>query len=239
MDAATTPQPPRRIALVHALRDSVPPILAAFARGWPEAQTFNLLDDSLSAAVQAAGRITTPIVERFLSLGRYAAAAQVGGRSTEAILFTCSAFGPAIEAVQNDLPIPVLKPNESAFAAALARGRRIGLLVTFGPSLEPLAAELRDMAARRGVTCDVQGVRVDGALAALQADRPAEHDAAIAAAAAALADVDVIVLGQFSMARARETLPATLQARVLTTPECAVEQLRIRLSTGAGAGTKP
>jgi len=94
MDTVTTPAGPPRIALIHALRDSVEPILGAFARGWPEAQTFNLLDDSLSAAVAAEGSLTTPIVERFLKLGRDAAAAQVGGRSADAILFTCSAFGP-------------------------------------------------------------------------------------------------------------------------------------------------
>jgi Asp/Glu/hydantoin racemase len=235
VDAATTPPGPRRIALIHALRDSVEPILGAFARDWPEAQTFNLLDDSLSAAVAAAGRLTTPIVERFLALGRYAAAAQVGGRGTDAILFTCSAFGPAIEAVQADQAIPVLKPNEAAFAAALGRGRRIGLLVTFGPSLEPLTAELRDMAARRGDTCDVRGMLVPGALQALQAGRPAEHDAAIAAAVAALGDLDAVVLGQFSMARARAAMDGALQARVLTTPECAVQQLRTMLAAGAGA----
>lgn len=235
MDTVTTPAGPRRIALIHALRDSVEPILGAFARGWPQAQTFNLLDDSLSAAVAAEGRLTTAIVDRFLELGRYAAAAQVGGRGTDAILFTCSAFGPAIEAVQSEQRILVLKPNEAAFAAALERGRRVGLLVTFGPSLEPLTAELRDMAARRGDTCDVRALRVDGALLALQSGRPGEHDAAIAAAAAAMSDCDVLVLGQFSMARARAAMDPAMQARVLTTPECAVERLRQQF--GAGIAT--
>ncbi len=230
MDAVRTPPATRRIALLHALRDSVEPILGAFARGWPEAETFNLLDDSLSAAVAAQGRLTTPIVDRFLALGRYAAAAQVGGRSTDAILFTCSAFGPAIEAVQADLAIPVLKPNDAAFTAALERGRRIGLLVTFGPSLDPLTAELRDLSARRGAACDVRGVLVEGALRALQSGRPDEHDAAIAAAAAEFEDRDVMVLGQFSMARARASMAPALQARVLTTPECAVDQLRRQLA---------
>ncbi len=231
MSAIVTPRAPPRIALIHALRDSVAPILGAFEHGWPEAETFNLLDDSLSAAVAAAGRLTTPIVERFLALGRYAAAAQVGARATDAILFTCSAFGPAIEAVQADCTIPVLKPNEAAFAAALERGRRIALLVTFAPSLDPLTAELRDMAARRGQTCDLRGVLVAGALRALQSGRADEHDAAIAAAAAALVDHDVVVLGQFSMARARAAMPPPLQGRVLSTPDCAVAQLRRQLMT--------
>jgi Asp/Glu/hydantoin racemase len=235
MDAQTTPPLRRRIALIHALRNSVEPILAAFDRHWPEAETFNLLDDSLSVAVEAEGRLTTPIIERFLTLGRYAAATQVGGRRTDAILFTCSAFGPAIEAVQSEQSIPVLKPNDGAFERALARGRRIGLLVTFRPSLEPLSAELRDRAARLGITCDVRGVQVPGALAALQAGRPDDHDGAIAEAARALGDVDVVVLGQFSMARARAAMDGALQARVLTTPECAVQQLRTMLAAGAGA----
>ena len=38
-----------RIALIHALRHSPPPVEAAFARLWPEASLMNLLDDSLSA----------------------------------------------------------------------------------------------------------------------------------------------------------------------------------------------
>ncbi|MCU0758448.1 MAG: aspartate/glutamate racemase family protein [Steroidobacteraceae bacterium] len=228
MDALTTPPPKRRIALIHALRNSVDPILGAFERLWPEAETFNVMDDSLSAAVEADGRLTTPVIERFLALGRYAAATRVGGRRTDAILFTCSAFGQAIEAVQSEQPIPVLKPNDGAFEKALARGRRVGVLVTFRPSLDALSDELRDLAARRGITCDVRGVHVPGALAALQAGRGADHDGAIAAAAAALGDADVIVLGQFSMARARTAMDPALQSRVLTTPDCAVDQLRAR-----------
>lgn len=230
MDQVTTPPPRRRIALIHALRNSVEPILDAFATHWPEAETFNLLDDSLSAAVEAEGRLTTPVIERFLQLGRYAATTRSGGLRTDAILFTCSAFGPAIEAVQSEQSIPVYKPNDAAFELAMQRGRRIGLLVTFRPSLEPLSAELRDLAARRGITCDVRGTVVEGALAELRAGRPAAHDAAVAAAARALGDVDVIVLGQFSMARARAAMDAPLRARVLTTPDCAVEQLRARFA---------
>ncbi len=146
--------------------------------------------------------------------------------ATGGILCTCPAFGPAIEAVQAELSIPVLNPNVAAFSAALDRGGRIGLLVTFAPSLEPLNTELRGMAAARGKPCELRGVLVKGALQPLQAGKPIDHDAAIAAAAAGLADCDVILVGQFSMARARVGMCPALQARVLTTPESAVTQLR-------------
>jgi hypothetical protein len=35
--------------LIHALRESLVPAWDAFAAGWPEAVTYNLLDDSLFA----------------------------------------------------------------------------------------------------------------------------------------------------------------------------------------------
>ncbi len=38
-----------RITLVHALKHSIVPVEAAFAKLWPEARLMNLLDDSLSA----------------------------------------------------------------------------------------------------------------------------------------------------------------------------------------------
>ena len=220
-----------RIAIIHALRESLEPTLAAFAAGWPQASTFNLLDDSLSAAVAATGQLDDQISGRFLELGRYAARERLGGEATRAILFTCSAFGPAIEAVQRDLDIPVHKPNQAAFEAALARGRRIGLLVTFSPSLDLLTTELEQLAALHEKEIAVTGAVVDGALAALQGGDPPAHDRLIAAAAARLGDVDTVVLGQFSMARARAAMPAELGDSVLTTPDCAVEALRLRLQT--------
>ena len=91
----------------------------------------NLLDDSLSADLARDGGLTDAMTERFLGLGRYAA-----GTGSDAILFTCSAFGPCIEAVARaHAPMPVLKPNEAMIEQAAARGRKIGLLSTFPPTL--------------------------------------------------------------------------------------------------------
>jgi Asp/Glu/hydantoin racemase len=226
--------PQRRVALIHALRESIDPIRTAFERLWPEAQTFNLLDDSLAPAVRHAGSVTPEIHERFLSLANYALGAGDGSGPMDAILFTCSAFGPAIETVQRALPLPVLKPNEAAFEAALQKGRRIGVLVSFEPSLAPLLHELETLAARRGQPVECRGIYVPHALQSLQSGHIAEHDATIAAAASGLADLDVLVLGQFSMARARQYMAPALRDKVLTTPESAVLQLRNVLAAAHG-----
>ena len=207
-----------RIALIHALKHSVAPIEAAFARLWPEARLANLLDDSLAADLAAAGHLDAAMTARFLILGRYARAA-----GADAILFTCSAFGPCIEAVAADLPIPVLKPNEAMIEEAVALAGptgRIGLLATFAPTLTSMPPEFPP------------GIKLVPCLAAtaLQAldrgDGPSHDAAAAAASAAARAVCDAIALAQFSLARAATAVAAATGKRVLTTPDSAVRKLR-------------
>lgn len=219
-----------RIALIHALEESVLPIRDAFARLWPEARTADLLDASLSADLAAAGALDDAMVQRFLTLGRYAASG-TGSHDTRAILFTCSAFGPAIEAVKADLPIPVMRPNEAAFAEALETGERIALVVTFAPSLPPLTRELQEMAQARGRDVQITPVLADGALAALKAGDGAGHDDAVLSACAGLGPLDAIVLGQFSLARAARVLQPQAGCPVLTTPDSAVRALRRLVTT--------
>ncbi len=225
-----------RIALIHALAESVAPSHAAFARIWPEAYAYDLLDTSLAVDREAAGRLDDAMMERFQTLAAYAAGTAGRNGSTAGILFTCSAFGPAIDAVKTRLAIPVLRPNESAFAEALARGDRIGLIVSFGPSAAALETELYEMAATRSLPIRVETVIAHGALAALKAGNGAEHDRLVADAAVALGKTDAVVLGQFSLARAAATLEAAgFAGRVITTPGAAVAAMQKRINRVAQA----
>lgn len=218
-----------RIALIHATAVAVDPIVAAFRELWPEARITNLLEDSLSADLATEGRLDANMVERFVSLARY-----VRGCGADAILFTCSAFGPAIEAAQRALDIPVLKPNEAMLDEALAAGTRIGLLATFVPSIPALRAELEQMAQRKGLAVEVVTRALPDALAALHGGRVDEHDDLIAAAADALGDCDALILGQFSMASAARLIPARDGRKVLTSPASAVAQLKRLLRNSPG-----
>jgi len=207
-----------RIALIHALRHSPPPIEAAFAEAWPEARLMNLLDDSLSADLARDGALTPAMTQRFLTLGRYAR-----GTGADGVLFSCSAFGPCIEAVAADLaPIPALKPNAAAIEEAVAIGKRIGLLATFPGTLASMPPEFP--AGVQVVPC-----LAEGALAALDAGDVETHDRLAAEAARRLAGCDVILLGQFSLARAARAVSATTGLPVVTTPGSAVRQLRALL----------
>jgi Asp/Glu/hydantoin racemase len=204
-----------RIALVHALKHSVLPIEASFARLWPSAILMNLLDDSLSADLARDGRLTAAMTDRFLSLGRYAAAT-----GTDAILFTCSAFGPCIEAVARErAPMPVLKPNQAMIEQAAARGQRIGLLSTFEPTLKSMPQEFPS-------TLQIVPKLAEGALAALDRGDRAEHDRLVADASRDLRDCDLIALAQYSMAPAAALVAEASGRPVLTTPDSAVMKLK-------------
>ncbi len=204
-----------RIALIHALRHSPPPVEAAFQRHWPEADLMNLLDDSLSADLARDGGLTGKMTHRFMVLTQYAFATGADG-----VLFTCSAFGPCIDKAREDAGgRPVLKPNEAMIEEASARGGRIGLIATFAPTLASMPQEFP-----RGAQLTPK--LADGAMEALDRGNAAAHDALVVKAAMSLKDCDVIALAQFSMARAAPTIAAATGKTVLTTPDSAVKKMK-------------
>src|SRR5215472_3768541 len=213
-----------RIALIHAVTVAMAPVHEAFRQLWPEAECCNILDDSLSLDRERDGELTAAMRRRIGDLADYAAA--IG---SDGILFTCSAFGEAIDAAAARLPIPVLKPNEAMFQAALAIGGRIAMLATFAPSVDSMEDEFRDVAAGRSTT--IETYCVPGAMDALRAGDGEEHNRLIAEAAPRFADRDAVLLAHFSTARAAPAVMAVLDRPVLTSPGSAVARLKEIIGT--------
>jgi Asp/Glu/hydantoin racemase len=187
-----------------------------------------LLDDSLSADLARDGRLTEAMTGRFLSIGRYAVST-----GADAILFTCSAFGPCIEAVAHEhVRIPVLKPNAAMIEQAAARGRKIGLLSTFAPTLASMPPEFP-----RAI--EVVPKLATGALAALDRGDRAEHDRLVAEASRELRGCDLIALAQYSMAPAAAMVAEASGLPVLTTPDSAVLKLKELLAVAGCEANSP
>ena len=214
-----------RIALIHALSHSIAPVNAELDRAWPGCVRMNLLDDSLSADLAASrDGLDDAMTARFLALADYAI-----GTGARGILFTCSAFGPCIDAVALRWPgVPVLKPNEAMIADASRMGKRIGLVASFAPTLASMPAEFP-------ATVSVLPVLAEGALDALTKGDHALHDKLVIETAKRVAakGCDVIALAQFSLARAAPEVEHAVRVPVLTTIGSAVRLLRERVEKAA------
>lgn len=210
-----------RIALIHAVSVAMAPVHDAFRQLWPEAECVDILDTSLSRDRERDGTLTKAMVGRFLLLAKYAEDHGAAG-----ILFTCSAFGEAIEAAAERAKVPVLKPNEAMFEAALAAGERLGMLATFAPSVAGMEEEFRALAAAAGSAAALSSFCVPGAMKALQAGDAAEHDQLVAIAAPRFADCDAVLLAHFSTSRAAAAVKAAVRCPVLTAPGAAVAKLK-------------
>jgi Asp/Glu/hydantoin racemase len=210
-----------RIVLLHATPVAMQPIQSAFAERWPEAEIVNLLDDGLSIDRARETDLSEAMIDRFVAFGRYGY-----NMGADGILVTCSAFGPAIDRLTEALPVPVLKPNEAMFQAALAQGQRVGMLATFAPSIGTMTDEFGEFVARNGRPASLTTVLVDDAIALLKGGDVESHNRLVAARAPELAGYDSIMLAHFSTSRAAESVRRVVDVPVLTAPDAAVDRMR-------------
>ncbi len=211
----------KRIALIHAVKVAIAPVEAAFHELWPEAECVNLLDDSLSVDRAKSDDLTPAMSERIARMAAY-------GRDigADGILYTCSAFGPAIEAVARASKWPVLKPNEAMFEAALEAGQSIGMLATFERSIPSMEEEFRELAQSRGSKAQIRSICVPAAMPALQRGDAATHNRLLAEALPKLGACDAILLAQFSTSVAAPTLAKLTRTPILTSPSAAVIKMK-------------
>lgn len=213
--------PALRIVLLHATPVAIDPVKAAFKAFWPEAELVNLLDDSLSPDRARERELSQAMTERFVNFGRYAHSVAADG-----ILVTCSAFGPAIEQMAAELPIPVLKPNEAMFHAAVAQGQNIGMLATFAPAVVTMEAEFAEYVKEVKSPATLTTVLVEDAMTALRADDAATHNRLLAERAPELAGCDTVMLAHFSTSRALQAVQKRVSVPVLSAPGAAVKRMR-------------
>ena len=213
-----------RVALIHATKVAIDPIEEAVAKLWPEAETISILEEGLSVDRAKSAELSGDLVRRIVDLSRYAETAGADG-----VLFTCSAFGSAIERADFESNIPVMKPNEAMFDTAFSHGDRVVMLYTFPPAAGGMEDEFRDAAREKGSTAQISSIFCDGALDAKKAGDDGTHNRLIADTAATVEDADVILLAQFSMAGAVDAVRARTDIPVLTSPEAAIEEIRRRI----------
>ncbi|HBM3060184.1 TPA: arylsulfatase [Klebsiella oxytoca] len=221
----------QRIVLIHATPLAIAPINEAFSTQWPEMQINNLLDDALSIDRAKAPELTQQLNSRINALVDYAVSIDA-----TAVLFTCSAFGSAINSSAAKHTLPILKPNEAMFEAALKLGGNIVMLATFAPAVAGMEEEFYEMAKTYSSNAKLISYVVSGAREALNAGNTKEHNMLIVAAAQQHKNADAIILAHFSMEIAYSQVSASVKCKVLSSPQTAVEKLKRVLANQHPAG---
>jgi Asp/Glu/hydantoin racemase len=210
------------IGFVHTVL-GLPPVFADLAQELvPDADIFHIVDETLLGVTRKTGALTPTTRRRVL--GYVESAADAGA---DLVVVTCSSIGPAVDASRAFVEVPVLRIDEPMADEAVRLGTRIGVLATLTTTLQPTA----DLVARRGreAAKDIEVIaRVcDGAFDALSAGDREHHDELVRAGLQELiADVDVVVLAQASMARVVETLPDEARTvPILSSPRLGMQRV--------------
>jgi len=213
----------KKVAFIHASPAALAPLAQYYREAAPELEITNLLDDGLLRLF--AGGDWAGVERRLTEM--LATARDTYG--VQAALLTCSAVPcDTLERLRRGAGLPVLKIDESLARAAVRAGRRIGVVVTFPPTLEVNRALLEEAAAEAGVVIAILPRLVPEAYEALLAGDAAAHDQQVLAAVEELAvhDVEVIVLAQVSMARVLPQIEGRVAVPVLSSLRTSLAALR-------------
>lgn len=216
-----------KIALIHATRLAISPIENTFKDYWPAANIFNLLDEGLLKDIDFLS--SQQMNKRFQSLASYA---KLTG--CEAILFTCSVFGHAIDSVKEVLDLPVYKPNEAMLDSIyeLAQEKKELAIVVMGTSelsVDSLSSEISEWSKNNQALVGIEKVFVNNAFDLLERGQKDSHDASIIDAVKKNQRADLIVFTQFSMASAYQRCQKVSSVPIFSAPIIAVQTLQKRI----------
>lgn len=206
-----------RVAVIHAITGSMQPASDAFADAFPEADVWHLVDDRLMSDATAEG-VTTPLAARMTALIDYAVT-----HGAQGVLIACSLYGDAAAAARPVYDVPILTSDQALFDEVVRlRPDKVVLVAA-----QPAAAE----DSTRRLEADLRAAGRHPVILSHVIDRDGRSipDAAVAVARADADGADVIVLANFSLTGARDTVERELGRTTLTPAHLAARVFRARL----------
>jgi Asp/Glu/hydantoin racemase len=220
------------VALFHATTQAVGPVAAEWHRLAPSVTLLNYVDEGLLSLVKRQGIDSREVADRLrLWLGLMA------GDGADAILTTCSSVTPVVARLRPEAGCQLVAIDEPMIAEAVRSGSRIGVVATLQGAAATTQGLIEAGARESDRDVTVTSVVAHGAFEQLARGEGGAHDLAVADLVRRLApEVDVVVLAQVSMMRARSALPNLATpvlvsapaaiARILETLEAAVPRPR-------------
>ena len=212
----------KTVYAIHTGPVLVDPIRSLMKELFPEIRLVNVVDDGLLAELREAGRVTPAVTRRLIGYGMLAA-----GAGANVILNCCSSIGEAAELLAQMVEIPVIRIDDAMASQAVEAGTRIAVVATLATTLEPTGKLIARKAANDKRDVSIRSYVVEGAFDALASGNGSKHDELVNAVIdRAVAENDVVVLAQGSMARLVAARRIASSVPVLTSPRAGVESLR-------------
>ncbi len=209
-----------RIAMIHALGESVPPVKLAFREEYPEAELINILDECLFIDFDL--HITPNLRRRMTQLICYCAE-----HGADAVALACSVYAPVVESARNLVDIPVLSSYDAVMDEAVTCGRRIGVISSVPATVRDAEYYLRRAAEQRGVPVEPVPFLDVNLMQVLRTEGEAVFHRRLAEEATRMApNVDAVLLSQFSMASALSYLKTVTSVPVLSAPHSSARRLK-------------
>ncbi len=213
----------RKIAFIHASPAAIGPLMQFYSKEAPELEITNLLDDGIirlfaTKNMEATKKRLREMIETACTF-----------YGVEVAMLTCSAAPRRmLEELRGKVDLPLLKIDEPMARAAVRAGQRIGVVVTFPPTLEITNNLLKDAAAEAGLTIEIMKRIVPKAHHALLAGNNATHNELLITGIKQLAEepVDAILLAQVSMAQIMPQLEGQISIPVFNSLHTSLPAIR-------------
>jgi Asp/Glu/hydantoin racemase len=210
-----------KIALISSTRAVFASMDAAFKAVFPEAETIQILDETLLILFRQDGGLSVRSRRKALQMALSAQDAGVDG-----ILVTCSSLSPAGDEIRPFLTVPIVKIDEPMFDQVVQKAESIALVAsaeTVLKSVEPFVQKKADYFGRK---VSLRPVVLADYWPLLQKDPVSFYKAVGEACTRAARECQAVVITQVSMAPGREYASPEVRDRVFAAPEYAVRALR-------------
>lgn len=212
----------KKIYIIHTSLVSHNDLQELFHEIIPEAEVFNIVDDSLLHDVMKNGSVDEKITGRVCD---YFLAAERNG--ADLIFNQCSSVGKAADIAKKLVSVPVVKVDEAMAEKAVSEGKKIGMIATVKSTMRPSCDLVLAKAEEMGKEVEVVEYLVDGALDILMKEKNREkhNELVLEMVRKAEKECDVILLAQGSMVVLLPLLK-DISKPVYSSPRMGVEKAR-------------
>ena len=209
-----------RVVMIHAVAESIPPVKLAFDEIFPEAEVVNFLDEGLLLDFEE--HLTPKLRRRMSQVICYSAE-----HGADAVGLACSVYAPVVDTAKDLVAIPVVSSYGPVMAEAAAAGPRVGIIGTVNATLRDAEFYLNKAAMEQGISVEVHPCLAPDLVQVLRQEGPEGVQRRLGEEVTKLApEVDVVLLGQFSMATALEYLRGVSPVPVLSAPHSSARCLK-------------